>query len=124
MLTQHMADQPADRMEASPTFTNVLFDVFGPWTERRRKLRGGAAHSKRWGLVFTCLISRAIHIEVLESMDASSFVCTLRRFFAIRGPAAKLGCDRGTGGKSELEMDDGRTKDGKVCYRERMRMVI
>lgn len=101
-----MADLPADRMEATPPFTNVGFDVFGPWKIRTRKLRGGAIDSKRWGLVFTCLSSRAIHIEVLESMDANSFVCALRHFFALRGPAAKLRCDCGSnfvGGKSELE---------------------
>ena len=98
-----MADLPADR-----TDTSVGFDVFGPWSICTRKLRGGAANSKRWGLVFTCLSSRAIHkiIEVLESMDASAFICALRRFFAIRGPASLLRGDRGTnfiGTKSELD---------------------
>ena len=104
--TQHMADLPADRTETAPPFTNVGFDVFGPWMIHTRRLRGGAVNSKRWGLVFTCLSSRAVHIEVLETMDASSFICALRRFFSIRGPAARLRCDRGTnfiGGKSELD---------------------
>lgn len=113
-VIQKMADLPQDRTEVGPPFTNVGFDVFGPWTISTRKTRGGAAHSKRWGLVFTCLNSRAIHIEVLESMDASSFICALRRFFAIRGPTAVLRCDRGTnfvGGHTELaealkEMDE------------------
>ena len=106
VVEQRMADLPADRTEVAPPFTNVGFDVFGPWSVQTRKMRGGAANSKRWGLVFTCLSSRAIHIEVLESMDASSFICALRRFFALRGPAALLRCDRGTnfiGGKSELD---------------------
>lgn len=105
-LEQRMADLPADRTEIGPPFTNVGFDVFGPWTIQTRKMRGGAANSKRWGLVFTCLASRAIHIEVLEAMDASAFICALRRFFALRGPAAILRCDRGTnfvGGKTELD---------------------
>ena len=104
--TQHMADLTSDRMETPPPFTNVGFDVFGPWTIKTRKLRGGAANYKRWGLVFTCLNSRAIRIEVLEMMDSSSFICALRRFFSIRGPATKLRCDRGTnsiGGKTELD---------------------
>lgn len=106
LSTQHMADLPSDRMGTPPPFTNVGFDVFGPWTIKTRKLRGGAVNFKRWGLVFTCLNSRAIHIEVLEMMDSSSFICALRRFFSIRGPAAKLRCDRGTnfiGGKTELD---------------------
>ena len=105
-LQQHMADLPEERTSPSPPFTYVGFDVFGPWQICTRKLRGGAANSKRWGSLFTCLNSRAIHIEVLEAMDASAFICALRRFFAIRGPALRLRCDRGTnfvGGKSELE---------------------
>ena len=58
-LTQYMANLPTDRMEISPPFTNVGLDVFGPWTVRTRKLRGGAVNTKRWGLMFTCLSSRA-----------------------------------------------------------------
>ena len=103
---QHMSDLPFDRLETPPPFTNFGFDVFGPWTIHTRKLRGGTSNSKRWGLIFTCLNSRAVHVEVLDSMDSSSFICGLRRFFAIRCPAAVLRCDRGTnflGGKTELE---------------------
>ena len=105
-LDQRMADLPADRTEVAPPFTNVGFDVFGPWMVRSRKTHAGAANSKRWGVVFTCLSSRAVHVEVLESMDTSSFICALRRFFAIRGPASLLRCDRGTnfiGAKAELD---------------------
>lgn len=106
VTTQHMANLPPDRLETPPPFTNVGFDVFGPWQIRTRRLRGGAANAKRWGLVFTCLNCRAIHIEVLETMDSSSFICALRRFFSIRGPPSLLRCDRGTnfvGAKSELD---------------------
>ena len=39
--------------------------------------------------MLTCLNCRAIHIEVLESLDSSAFICALRRFFAIRGPVRK-----------------------------------
>lgn len=106
MSNQFMADLPADRTDTSPPFTNVGFDVFGLWMIRTLKLRGGAVNSKRWALVPTRLSNRAIHIEVLETMDASSFICALRRFFAFRGPASLLRCDRGTnfiGAKSELD---------------------
>lgn len=49
--------------------------------------------------------SRAIHIEVLKAMDASAFICGLRRFFALQGLNKLLRCDRGTnfiGAKTEL----------------------
>jgi hypothetical protein len=76
-IEQRMADLPKDRLEAIPPFTNVGCDVFGPWNIQTKKLRGGAINSKRWGLLFTCLNSRAVHIEVIESMDASAFICGL-----------------------------------------------
>ncbi|XP_044163449.1 uncharacterized protein LOC122947908 [Acropora millepora] len=85
-LEQQMADLPNDRMEETAPFTYIGFDVFGNWSIQSRKTRGAAATSKRWSLLFTCLNSRAIHIEVQESMDSGSFICALRRFFALRGP--------------------------------------
>lgn len=58
--------------------------------------------------MFSCLSSRAVHIEVIESMDASSCINALRRFFALRGPAKQLQSDCGTnftGACKELGMD-------------------
>lgn len=40
--------------------------------------------------------TRAIHIEFTESMDSSSFINALRRFFGIRGPAKQISSDCGT----------------------------
>lgn len=39
---------------------------------------------------------RAVHIEVIESLDTSSFINALRRFLAIRGPVKQIRSDRGT----------------------------
>ena len=103
---QLMADLLSDRLDTPPPFTNVGFDVFGPWNIQTRKLRGGAVNAKRWALIFTCLNCRAVHIEVLETMETSSFICVLRRFFAIRWTLTLLRCDRGTNfisEKSELD---------------------
>lgn len=93
---QKMADLPPERLNTSPPFTYVGLDVFGPWTVVTRRTRGGAAESKRWAILFTCMNTRGVHIEVIESMDATSCVNALRRFFAIRGPAKQLRSDRGT----------------------------
>ena len=106
LSSQLMADLPSDRLDTPPPFTNVGFDVFGPWNIQTRKLRGRAVSAKRWALIFTCLNCRAVHIEVLETMETSSFICALRRFFAIRWTPTLLRCDRGTNfisEKSELD---------------------
>ncbi|XP_075530085.1 uncharacterized protein LOC142563417 [Dermacentor variabilis] len=95
-LQQMMADLPAERLSTEPPFTYVGLDVFGPWQVTSRRTRGGEANSKRWAVLFTCMSIRAVHIEVIESMDTSSFIDALRRFFAIRGPAKQLRSDCGT----------------------------
>lgn len=94
--TQKMSDLPIDRITVCPPFTYVGVDVFGPWTISSRRTRGGLANSKRWAVIFTCLGTRAIHIEVIESMESSSFINALRRFISIRGPVKQLRSDCGT----------------------------
>ena len=104
---QKMADLPPERLSSSPPFTYVGLDVFGPWNVVTRRTRGGAAHSKRWAILFTCMCTRAVHIELIESMDSPSCINALRRFFALRGPAKQLRSDRGTnfiGASAELGM--------------------
>lgn len=103
---QKMADLPTERLTPSPPFTYVGLDVFGPWEVAARRTRGGHVNSKRWAVIFTCLSTRAIHIELIESMDASSFINALRRFMAIRGHVEQFHSDCGTnfvGAHNELE---------------------
>ena len=93
---QRMADLPPERLQTCPPFTYVGLDVFGPWSVVTRRTRGGLAESKRWAIIFSCMSSRAVHIEVIESLNTSSCINALRRFFSIRGPAKKLQSDCGT----------------------------
>lgn len=81
--TQKMADLPTDCVSTDPPFTNVGLDVFGPWSVAARRTRGGHAQSKRWAVIFTCMSVRAVHIELIESLDTSSFINALQRFIAI-----------------------------------------
>nr|XP_008107433.2 PREDICTED: uncharacterized protein LOC103278651 [Anolis carolinensis] len=93
---QIMADLPRDRVTIQPPFTNVGVDIFGPWEIVTRRTRGGVVNNKRWAVMFTCLSLRAVHIELVESMDSTSFIYALQRFFAIRGPVKLLRSDCGT----------------------------
>ncbi|XP_026224940.1 uncharacterized protein LOC113168151 [Anabas testudineus] len=94
--SQKMSDLPQERLSISPPFTYTGVDVFGPWFVTARRTRGGETKNKRWAVLFTCLSTCAVHIEVVESMDTSSFINSLRRFFAIRGPSKQLHSDCGT----------------------------
>ena len=96
MEEQKMSNLPAERLDPGSPFTNVGVDVFGPWTISTRRTRGGIAENKRWAVNFICMVTRAVHIEVLESLSSSSFVNALRRFTAVRGPVRLFRSDRGT----------------------------
>ena len=47
-------------------------------------------------LLFTCLYSRAIHMEILDSMDTAAFLNALARFEAVRGKCVYLRSDQGS----------------------------
>ena len=97
---QHMAPLPPERVTPSAPFTYTGMDVFGPFY-----IREGRKELKRWGLIFTCLSSRAIHLETLNAMSTDSFLNALRRFISRRGKVRELRSDQGTnfvGAKNEL----------------------
>lgn len=88
---QKMADLPHDRITPDkPPFTYVGVDCFGPFFVRR-----GRSQTKRYGVVFTCLTMRAIHIEVAHSLDTDSFINSMRRFIARRGKPELVRSDNG-----------------------------
>ena len=89
-----MSDLLADRLHPSSPFTFIGLDTFGPWSIVTRKTRGGASNSKRWAVLFTCLYTRAIHIEVIEELSSSSFINCLRRFISLRGNVKEIRSDR------------------------------
>lgn len=73
-----MADLPAVRVTPDePPFTRVGVDYFRPFEVKSRR-----SVVKRYGIIFTCLAIRAIHIEVAPSLDTDSFINVLRRFIA------------------------------------------
>jgi len=96
-----MANLPEDRVCLSePPFSHVGVNCFGPLLVRR----GSAV--KRYGVLFTCLQVRAVHIEVAHSLDTDSFIHTLRRFIARRGQPQRIRSDNGSNfvrGEKELQ---------------------
>ena len=99
---QKMADLPRDRLDPSPPFTYSAVDYFGPFF-----IKDGRKELKRWGVIFTCMASRAVHIETANSLNTDSFLNAYRRFTCRRGPVRQLRSDKGTnfiGGKNELDV--------------------
>lgn len=88
---QRMSDLPVERLEPSSPFTYCGMDCFGPFVTTE-----GRKEHKRYGLLFTCFCSRAIHIELLEDLSTDTFINALRCFIAIRGNVRQIQCDQGT----------------------------
>ena len=100
-MVQQMAPLLPEQVAGDqPPFTSTGVDCFGPLLVKCRR-----STVKRWGCLFTCLTSRAVHVEVLHTMSASSFISAFQRFAARRGRPTRMYSDNGTnfvGGEREL----------------------
>ena len=91
-ITQHMANLPAYRFPVGqPCFYNTGVDFFGPFN-----IKVGRARHKRWGALFTCLGTRAVHLEVAEDLSTDAFINVLTRFISRRGCPKTIYSDCGT----------------------------
>ena len=105
-----MADLPEERLFRTPPFYRCGIDVFGHFNIRHGKVtRASPGVKKIWVLLFSCLYSRAVHLETLDSMDTASFKLAFNRFQAIRGDCVYLRSDRGSnfiGARNEQPQDE------------------
>lgn len=87
-----MASLPKARLAAfTRPFTYVGVDCFGHIT-----VALGRRVEKRWGMFFTCLTIRAVHIEVAYTLSTDSCVMCLTNFMARRGTPLEIYSDNGT----------------------------
>nr|XP_012153196.1 PREDICTED: uncharacterized protein LOC105664201 [Megachile rotundata] len=97
-----MADLPSARLEHHiRPFTNCGIDYFGPM-----EVTVGRRREKRWGVLFTCLNTRAIHIETASTLTTDYTIMALTRMAARRGFPAMIYSDNGTnlrGAHAELK---------------------
>ncbi|XP_045028561.1 uncharacterized protein LOC123471391 [Daphnia magna] len=87
-----MAALPGYRLKPFyPALTHTGVDFFGPYnvTIFRRKV-------KRWACLFTCMSSRAVHLEMSYSLDTSSFINCISHFEDRRTTPKHYHSDNGT----------------------------
>ena len=82
---------PARLAYQSRPFSHCGMDYFGPML-----VKIGRRREKRWGAIFTCMSTRAVHLELAHSLSTDSAICALRRFAARRGTPLRIYCDNGT----------------------------
>ena len=90
---QMMANLPSIRLAPqTPPFYYTSCDYFGPYNVRI----GRNKTTKHYGVIFTCLNTRAVHLELAMDYSTVEFLQVLRRFFCIRGFPAVILSDNGS----------------------------
>ncbi|XP_076045786.1 uncharacterized protein LOC143028029 [Oratosquilla oratoria] len=121
-MNQRMSDLPPERCEpGGPAFRYVGVDLFGPF-----HVKVGRSEMKRYGCLYTCFTTRAIHIEKLDSLQTDAFINGFVRFTARRGYPSKVWSDNGTnlvGARAELARSV-RDLDRSLIVRETRRRDV
>ena len=68
---QKMAPLPRPRLQSLRAFERVGVDYGGPFLTKQGR---GKAKAKRYLCLFTCLATRAVHLEMSYSLDTASFI--------------------------------------------------
>ena len=101
---QVMSTLPIERLKPSPPFTNVGIDYFGPYMIRGEVQK--RVHRKCYGVIFSCLVVRAVYIDVAVDYSTDAFLQVFRRFVSVRGYPRMIFSDNGTqlvGASNELK---------------------
>ena len=108
--SQVMGQVTAERLQPCPAFYNTALDMFGPFfikdTVKRR------TKAKAYGVLFTCLSSRALYIDLVEGYSTQDFLLAFRRFVTLRGYPATLYSDAG----SQLAAANKELRDMMRCW--------
>ena len=118
---QVMAPLPELRTRKSlRAFNQTSVDFGGPFITKQGR---GKTRQKRYLCLFTCLATRAVHLEVAYSLDTDSFLNAFFRMTSRRGVPRDVLSDNGTnfvGGVNELKeleaLDKERIQDTTASY--------
>ena len=92
-LEQLMGQIPKLRVAAGfPAFSNTAIDMFGPLQVRLGRKTLKEAHV----IIFTCMTTRAVHLELVTDRSTDTFLMAFRRFVFLRGNPNNCWSDCGT----------------------------
>ena len=83
---------PKNRTEGSRPFQVIGVDFAGPirYTSRAK------TESKAYLALYACSLTRAVHLDLLKSMETPEFIASLKRFIARRGRPERIYSDNGS----------------------------
>lgn len=88
-----MGNLPPERLQFNtPAFYNTGLDYAGPILIKDRSTRN-AKMIKSYICLFVCLVTKAIHLELVTDLTTKSFLSTFKRFIARRGKPCTLSSD-------------------------------
>ena len=93
-VQQSMGQMIPERLRPSPPFYSTSCDLFGPISIRDTVKR--RTFGKAYGIIFTCIVTRAVYLDLSESYDTKGFLAAFRRFAMIRGYPKNMYSDQGT----------------------------
>ena len=94
MEEQIMGALPDQRLKPAPAWTYTSLDYFGPFWIRgevNKRSRG-----KAYGVIFTCLLTRAVHLDLAADYSTPGFLQVFSRFTALRGYPSVIFSDPGS----------------------------
>lgn len=91
-----MGDLPAVRVNQNFPFCATGVDYAGPILIKDRIVTRNYKTLKAYICVFICMSTKAVHLELVTSLNTQSFLATLRRFISRRGKPQKIYSDNGT----------------------------
>ena len=78
---------PSFRVQEAPPFQYTAIDFAGPMYIHSKE---GSSSNKVWICLFTCCVTRAVHLELVPDMTTTTFIRCLKRFAARRGLPRKI----------------------------------
>ena len=72
-------------------FQQTGLDIFGHFASNN-----STTYNKRYGLIFTCMTTWAVHLEMCHDLSSDAALTALRRFFARRSTPSEVRSDNAT----------------------------
>lgn len=75
---------PAVRL-LKPPISSTGFDCFWPYV-----IKIGWRGKKCWGVIFKCLTTRCVHLDLLSNIGVDTFLLALKHFISCRGTPSEV----------------------------------